>query len=456
MQRRARSHVASCCFVSGRTPFCVLRDHLLGDWHFSSRSGQSGSSLVASTAQSALMPIGDTVTLAVARSDALDYGRIRLWGSVSFILASLGSGTVLASTWGADALLLVLGASALLTLARLAVPQQRQPTRGSSRFADMRAFVGNRRFSVLSSVPRHCKPVTKSITVLELFTGARLVSRRRRLACFGLRAPLPGSCCSGTANVCSPGLAGRTDDDWGRGRNHPLDPLGSTDLAAVYRGVAALARLYFRGELSRRNAFPLPRHTVLGGGRGAKHLCRGFLRPRRRARYGVGGCALRRLRRNGLSLHGRPLRSRAIKRFRTAKDGALNGPEATAVSLWRFFNYRFIGRSSGEPCPSVRSPCAFWMSVVDDVGDGVIVERPRVESASQFQHLGRLLADLRRWDNGLFASRLIGQAGLPGIEYALRVLGPGAAEMVDHRVLIADDRVLVTRPEFTVNGVSAS
>ena len=94
------------------------------------------------------MPIGDTVTLAVARSDALDYGRIRLWGSVSFILASLGSGTVLASTWGADALLLVLGASALLTLARLAVPQQRQPTRGSSRFADMRAFVGDRRFWV--------------------------------------------------------------------------------------------------------------------------------------------------------------------------------------------------------------------------------------------------------------------------------------------------------------------
>ena len=157
---------------------------------FSSRSGQSGSSLVALTAQSALMPIGDTVTLAVARSDALDYGRIRLWGSVSFILASLGSGTVLASTAGADALLLVLGASALLTLACLAVPQQRQPIRGSSRFADMRAFVGNRRFSVLSSVPRHCKPVTKSITVLELFTGARSVSRRRRSACVGLKAPV--------------------------------------------------------------------------------------------------------------------------------------------------------------------------------------------------------------------------------------------------------------------------
>jgi PPP family 3-phenylpropionic acid transporter len=165
------------------------------------------SNLVALTAQSALMPIGDTITLAVVRSDALDYGRIRLWGSVSFILASLGGGTVLASTSGADALLLVLGASALLTLACFAVPQQRQPTRSSSRFADMRAFAGDRRFWVFVVGASVLQPVTKSITVLELFTGARLVSRRRRSACFGPKAPLPRSCRSGTANVCSPGLA---------------------------------------------------------------------------------------------------------------------------------------------------------------------------------------------------------------------------------------------------------
>ena len=95
------------------------------------------------------------------------------------------------------------------------------------------------------------------------------------------------------------------------------------------------------------------------------------------------------------------------------------------------------------------------MRVVDDVGDGVIVERPRIEGAGQFQHLGRLLADLRRWDNSLLVGRLIGQAGLPGIERALRVSGPGATKMLDHRVLIADDHVLVTRPEFTVNGVPA-
>src|SRR5207245_2308226 len=82
--------------------------------------------LVALTAQSALMPLGDAVTLAVSRSEGLDYGRIRLWGSVSFILASLASGAVLASSSGEEVLPLVLGASALLLLACLAVPQFRR------------------------------------------------------------------------------------------------------------------------------------------------------------------------------------------------------------------------------------------------------------------------------------------------------------------------------------------
>jgi PPP family 3-phenylpropionic acid transporter len=56
--------------------------------------------LVALTAQSALMPLGDAVTLAAARSQGFDYGRIRLWGSVSFILASITSGAALATSSG--------------------------------------------------------------------------------------------------------------------------------------------------------------------------------------------------------------------------------------------------------------------------------------------------------------------------------------------------------------------
>src|SRR5260370_8804675 len=70
--------------------------------------------LVALTAQSALMPLGDTITLAAARSGGLDYGRIRLWGSVSFLFPSIATGAALASSAGDRVLPLVLGASTLL------------------------------------------------------------------------------------------------------------------------------------------------------------------------------------------------------------------------------------------------------------------------------------------------------------------------------------------------------
>jgi MFS transporter, PPP family, 3-phenylpropionic acid transporter len=89
--------------------------------------------LVALTAQSALMPLGDTATLAVARSNGLDYGRIRVWGSVAFILASLASGAVLASSSGEEVLPLVTGASALLLLTCVTVPRFGHPTDGSER-----------------------------------------------------------------------------------------------------------------------------------------------------------------------------------------------------------------------------------------------------------------------------------------------------------------------------------
>jgi len=41
--------------------------------------------LLAGVAQSALLPLGDAVTLAAVRERGLDYGRIRVWGSLSFV-----------------------------------------------------------------------------------------------------------------------------------------------------------------------------------------------------------------------------------------------------------------------------------------------------------------------------------------------------------------------------------
>jgi len=104
--------------------------------------------LLAGTAQSALMPLGDSVTLAAVRAHGLDYGRIRLWGSVSFILAALASGMALSAAGPgshAEVLLFVLAASALLLLVCLAVPQPAGAA-DRSRAGSLRGLVGNRRF----------------------------------------------------------------------------------------------------------------------------------------------------------------------------------------------------------------------------------------------------------------------------------------------------------------------
>jgi MFS transporter, PPP family, 3-phenylpropionic acid transporter len=102
--------------------------------------------LVALTAQSAVTPLGDTVTLAIARTDGLDYGRVRLWGSVSFILASIAGGAVLASASADRVLVLVLAASALLLLACIAVPHSRQPHPGPKRITATALVAGDARF----------------------------------------------------------------------------------------------------------------------------------------------------------------------------------------------------------------------------------------------------------------------------------------------------------------------
>jgi len=106
---------------------------------------------VAGTAQSALMPLADAVTLAAVRDEGADYGRIRLWGSVTFILAAVGSGALLAvlpsSGRGSDAvLILVLAASTVLLVACFAVPQALEARRGGARWAALARLAADRRF----------------------------------------------------------------------------------------------------------------------------------------------------------------------------------------------------------------------------------------------------------------------------------------------------------------------
>src|SRR6266851_10527065 len=153
--------------------------------------------LVAGMAQSALMPLGDSITLAAVREEGLDYGRIRVWGSVSFILASVGSGALLAASSPAgpadnQILLLVLAASAVLVAACIGIPP---PTGGSGS---------------LSPALRRCNRATSSITASEPFIGASSAFPTRSSAGCGPRGSSPRSCCSGTARRSSP-ASGRSD-----------------------------------------------------------------------------------------------------------------------------------------------------------------------------------------------------------------------------------------------------
>jgi MFS transporter, PPP family, 3-phenylpropionic acid transporter len=111
--------------------------------------------VAAGVAQSALMPLGDSITLAAIRDERLDYGRIRVWGSVSFIAAAAGSGVALsvvpnAGSGGNAVLALVLAASAVLFAVCLGLPSSgRAATPIRARWAALGQLAGDHRFWLL-------------------------------------------------------------------------------------------------------------------------------------------------------------------------------------------------------------------------------------------------------------------------------------------------------------------
>lgn len=70
-----------------------------------------------------IMPLTETVALSGVKAAGLDYGRMRLWGSLSFIGASLGGGWVIGNWGAAAAVWLVVGGGVLTLLATYALAQ---------------------------------------------------------------------------------------------------------------------------------------------------------------------------------------------------------------------------------------------------------------------------------------------------------------------------------------------
>ena len=71
-----------------------------------------------------LMPITEAVALRGARFYDLDYGRMRLWGSLAFIVANMIGGAVIAERGGPGALIAMNVAAILLALAALGLPRR--------------------------------------------------------------------------------------------------------------------------------------------------------------------------------------------------------------------------------------------------------------------------------------------------------------------------------------------
>jgi len=79
---------------------------------------------VVLVASQSSLPLIDMLAIETARRDRRDYGRMRLWGSVAFIVANLAGGAAIARAGSEAVIWLIAGASALAALAALRLPRR--------------------------------------------------------------------------------------------------------------------------------------------------------------------------------------------------------------------------------------------------------------------------------------------------------------------------------------------
>ena len=84
-------------------------------------------SILAAIAFTPIIPMGENMTLLASRDRGFDYARVRLWGSIAFIVGAIAGGRFVGGA-GAEAILwLVLGTLALTVLATAAMPETGSP-----------------------------------------------------------------------------------------------------------------------------------------------------------------------------------------------------------------------------------------------------------------------------------------------------------------------------------------
>lgn len=94
---------------------------------------------------SPIMSLGESITLSCVRTAHVDYGRVRLWGSVTFIVVSAASGRLLAGNEPALIHALILGLVAATVAVSLLLPKTPSQARVPGKLP-LGQVLGNRRF----------------------------------------------------------------------------------------------------------------------------------------------------------------------------------------------------------------------------------------------------------------------------------------------------------------------
>ena len=111
---RRRSVIIACAF--GSTAAYVLLGFMPGFWPIL-LTGMLAAALLAP-----IVPLTETLAVEGSAHYGLDYGRIRLWASLSFLTGSLGAGALLEVVPVSSVILLIAGAQALGALVTLLLP----------------------------------------------------------------------------------------------------------------------------------------------------------------------------------------------------------------------------------------------------------------------------------------------------------------------------------------------
>ena len=278
---------------------------------------------------------------------AIDYGRMRLWGSLAFIGGSIGAGACCSTTvTPAGIIWLLVGACALLVFSVVVLPGRARRRKHAAAGRRRRSPDSARRTLRHAAIPavrrgggsRHVQPrgastrSARSIGERLGFEGPTIgllwatgVAAEVALFAFAARlvAPIPAPLAP--ARGCDGGLP-------------PLDRHGNRSAARPAAAVADTPCPEFRRCPSRRHEVP-----AIGGAGAIREfrpgpLCRGGVGAVHGHRALRRGPALRGVRRASLSRHGAPVRGR--RSLRLGSQSALAG--------------RAAGRARSEARPNAR------------------------------------------------------------------------------------------------------